>query len=635
MHGGEGLRDSNPVNGGIEGGGDSSVSLTQNATAEMRMRVEPSPNGITSTTTKKVVVGDVTTSKEYSPPNRNVTTAACGIFVKECISTEESSRGVAMLGNDSVGAEAAAHITSISSVVLAAPDVRALTPPESKIDVEMTSKQSLDKTIKLDPSGADVQQKMEVEMCGDGAASTAISQREGEGISLGFSSAEDLPRGMCIRFGTVETSSEDPSPPLMSHDSRNTDNQESPAEEHIEKEEEVEDREEICSTRIDGTNRNAHEEQLEHTEKEVDDRREELDSTAMKAQRSSGSISKLKCKKNEEADISAMQATTVVVDEMGNEEAKNAVRVGEPVSDPAVDRPTSSPQQHSYSNCITDNNFTTVQEVGSGGINQPDEDCGLSHHQQPIIAYRTMSDIMPSNTMIVERGGGVGAQYSGPQYLSSPSPPQLVLPVVTAPLHPGQHFQQPSQYVLPAQYQSTPGGYNYHHHHVLQQQQPPYVSQHHVSHYPVMSSPYMAYPGGPYLEMPCELPQGYFPQQRGEVGAHHVLTGPGAITHGGQVWICHGGGPQWNMSPLVVPQRTPVADQQQAAYMQQLQMGSGWPSTARGGIGQLDEHYGKNRKWKSRVGGGSRARARRKYVNMDGGGKGARCATTQQVQSQH
>ncbi len=567
------------VNGGIEAG--TSLPSTQITTtaAEMVVHKELSRNGITSTTVKEIVGGDMTTTKE-------------------CISPEHLSRGVSLIGKDTGGTEAAAHTTTSTSNIVTTPEERAVTPP----GLEMASKKQLpDTPVRLHPADAGVQQKMEVEMCGGGGASSAgscIPKREEEGTPLSFNSGEGLPKGMCIQFGTIELSSKDL---LMNNNSRNTGGRERPpVEEHVEND--IGDREEFgISNTKDRKNKNANGVKLENTEKGVDDRREELgSSTAMKME----SIAKLNFKLDEEEVVisDTQMPNTVAVDEVVVNEVDNTVGVGGPVSDTAVVQTT--PSWHPYPDSITDNKFTTtVMQEGVSGVNQPNKDDGSSHHQQPIIAQQTMSGIIPSNSPIVK--GGVGT-HSGPQHLNSSSPPQLVYPVMTAHPYPEQQLQQP-QYVMPAQYLSTPGGYNYHH--VLHQSD---VSN--ISYFPAVNPQHTAYPGGPYSEMQYELPQqGYFPQQGGEVGApHHVYMGPGTIIHGGQqVWLCNGG-PQWVMPPLAVPQRAPAVNQQ-AAYMQQLQMGSNGytlqPITDIEGGGYRVKQGGKFRKWKPR-GGGNRGRGR-------------------------
>ncbi len=592
VRGGE-LRDLAPsVNGGIEAGTSLPPTRTTTTAAEMLAHKELSTNGITSTTVKEIVGGGMTTTKE-------------------CISPENLSRGVALIGKDARGTEAAAHTTTSTSNIVTTPEERAVTPP----GLEMASKKLLpDTSVRLNPADADVQQKMEVEMCGGGGASSAgscISKREEAETPLGFNSGEDLPKGICIQFGTVELSSEDL---LMNNNSRNTGGRERlPVEEHVENEMGG-DREELgISNTKDRKNKNANDVKLGNTEKGVDDRREELgSSTAMKME----SIAKLKYKQDEEEVVvsGTQMPNTVAVDEVVVNEVDNAVGVGGPVSDTAVVHATSS--RHPYPDSITDNkSTTTIMQEGVSGVNQPNKDDGSSHHQQPIIAHQMTSGIMPSNSPIVE--GGVGT-HSGPQHLNRSSPPQLVHPVLTAHPYPGQQLQQP-QYVMPVQYQSTPGGYNYYH--ALHQSD---VSN--MSYFPVVNPQHTACPGGPYSEMQYELPQqGYFPQQGGEVGApHHVYMGPGTTTHGGQqVWLCNGG-QQWVMSPLTVPQRTPAVNQQ-ATYMQQLQMGSdGYtlqPITAIEGGGYRVKQGGKNRKWKPRVGGGggggggNRGRGRRNNVS--------------------
>ncbi len=581
------------VNGRIEAG--TSMPSTHITTTGTLMHKDSSTNCKTSTMVKEIFGDGVNTSKEGKPCHLQSSVTCVDGGVKERMSPKDSrNRGVTVLCKDIAGTEAA-HITSTSTIV--EPEKRALTPPRPEIVVEgMTSKPSPDRTVKLNPAtGTDVQQKMEAEMCGGGASSVSSCEpkREEPGTPLNFSNGEeDLPGGMCIQFGTVELLGGDS---LTSNNNRNTCDQVRPVEEHMEKE--VGDQlEELGSNSgcRDRKNRDEHGERLEHTKERLDDRREDLIGTTTTIPES---MSKLKQnKQNPETDISTIQTTAaLVVDEVAAVEVEGDVVVDGPVSDTTVHQATSL--QHSYPTCVTDNsNFTTVQEGGSG-VNQPNvENGGPLHHQQPTIAHQmTTSGIMPANAVV--EGGVVGA-HGGLQHLSSsPSqPPQLVLPIVTTHTYPGQQLQQP-QYVIPAQYQGTPGGYNYHHH-VLQ-----YPNVSHMSYVPLVNPPYVACPpGGPYSEMPYELPQGHFPQQGGEMGANHVMMNPSTVQHGGQVWVCSNGAPQWiNMSPLGVHQRMPAVANQQAVYMQQLQMSSNGytrqPSTVGNGSGYHVEHGGKGRKW--------------------------------------
>ncbi len=595
VRGGE-QRDFAPsVNRGIEAGTTSLPSASTTApAAEMVVHKElpPTANGIlTSTAVNNVVHGDTVTTKY-------------------CISTENLSRGVSFIDKDEGGEiEPAAHTTSRSSDIVITAEERAVTP--SGLETTTPKIQLPDASARLDPADVVLQQKMEVEMRGGGrvasSSNSCVLKTEVEKETrLGFNSGEDLPNGMCIQFGAVELSSEDL---LMDTNSRNEGGREEspPVEEHVETE--VGDREEldISSTKGDKKIKRANGVKLGNEEKEAGDRREELNSSSTAAKM--GNVAKCSDKQNDEKDViisGMLMPNTVAVDDVVvANEVKNAVGVGVPVPDTVVVQ-TSTRDPSSES--TTDDKYTsTIVEEGASDVNQADKDDGSSHDlQQPIIVHGT-SGVLPSNSPIVE--GDVGT-HSGSQHLNSSSQPQLVHPAMTAHPYP-QQLQQP-QYVMPAQYQSAHGVYN--NYNVLHQSG---VSN--MSYYPVVGPQHMACPRVPYSEMQYELPeQGFLPQQGGEVGApHYVYMDPGKMPHGGQqVWLCNGG-PQFVLPPLAVPQRAQAVNQQRAAYMEQLQMGSNGytlqPITTIEGGGYQVKQGGKNRKWKPR-GRGNRGRGHRSNI---------------------